>query len=160
MINNFSKKIAFSALKMIKYGKIIVTDYDESKHVFGSDESLVVFVKINKSDFFKKIISKGSIGMAEAYMNNEFETDNLSKLIELNSKNIDIVHKFSGILDLSFVNYLKNIFVKNTKSNSKKNISKHYDLGNDFFSLWLDNTLTYSSAIFCLLYTSPSPRDS
>ena len=148
MINNFSKKIAFSALKMIKYGKIIVTDYDQSKHIFGNDENLIVFVKINRSDFFKKIISKGSIGMAEAYMNNEFETDNLSKLIELTAKNIEIVHKFSGILDLSFINYLKNIFNKNTKSKSKKNISKHYDLGNEFFSLWLDDTLTYSSAIF------------
>ncbi len=148
MINNFSKKIAFSALKMIKYGKIIVTDYDQSKHIFGNDENSIVFVKINRSDFFKKIISKGSIGMAEAYMNNEFETDNLSRLIELTAKNIEIVHKFSGILDLSFVNYLKSIFIKNTKSNSKKNISKHYDLGNEFFSLWLDNTLTYSSAIF------------
>jgi len=148
MINNFSKKIVFSALRMIKYGKIIVRDYDQRRYIFGSDESLVVFVKINKSDFFKKIISKGSIGMAEAYMNNEFETDNLSKLIELTAKNIEIVHKFSGILDLSFINYFKNIFIKNTKSNSKKNISKHYDLGNEFFSLWLDNTLTYSSAIF------------
>ena len=148
MINHLSKKIAFSALKMIKYGKIIVRDYDQNKYIFGGDESLVVFVKINKSDFFKKIISKGSIGMAEAYMNNEFETDNLSKLIELTAKNIEIVHKFSGILDLSFINYFKNIFIKNTKSNSKKNISKHYDLGNEFFSLWLDNTLTYSSAIF------------
>ncbi len=133
---------------MIKYGKIIVTDHDQSKHTFGKDENLIVFVKINRSDFFKKIISKGSIGMAEAYMNNEFETDNLSKLIELTAKNIDIVHKFSGILDLSFINYLKNIFNKNTKSNCKKNISKHYDLGNEFFSLWLDDTLTYSSAIF------------
>ena len=148
MINNFSKKIAFSALKMIKYGMIVVTDYDQSKHIFGNDENLIVFVKINRSDFFKKIISKGSIGMAEAYMNNEFETDNLSKLIELTAKNIEIVHKFSGILDLSFINYVKNIFNKNTKSNSKKNISKHYDLGNEFFSLWLDDTLTYSSAIF------------
>ena len=148
MINNFSKKIAFSALKMIKHGKIIVTDYDQSRHIFGNDENLIVFVKINRSDFFKKIISKGSIGMAEAYMNNEFETDNLSKLIELTAKNIEIVHKFSGILDLSFINYVKNIFNKNTKSNSKKNISKHYDLGNEFFSLWLDDTLTYSSAIF------------
>ncbi len=148
MINTFSKKIAFSALKMINYGKIIVTDYDQSKHIFGNDDNLIVFVKINRSDFFKKIISKGSIGMAEAYMNNEFETDNLSKLIELTAKNIEIVHKFSGILDLSFINYVKNIFNKNTKSNSKKNISKHYDLGNEFFSLWLDDTLTYSSAIF------------
>ena len=133
MINNVSKKIAFSALKMIKYGKIIVTDYDDRKYIFGDDESLVVIVKINKSDFFKKIISKGSIGMAEAYMNNEFETDNLSGLIELTAKNIKIIHKFSGILDLSFINYLKKMFNKNTKSNSKKNISKHYDLGNEFF---------------------------
>ena len=148
MINNVSKKIAFSALKMIKYGKIIVTDYDDRKYIFGDDESLVIIVKINKSDFFKKIISKGSIGMAEAYMNNEFETDNLSGLIELTAKNIKIIHKFSGILDLSFINYLKKMFNKNTKSNSKKNISKHYDLGNEFFSLWLDNSLTYSSAIF------------
>ena len=101
MINNFSKKIAFSALKKIKHGQIIVTDYDQSKYIFGNDENLIVFVKINRSDFFKKIISKGSIGMAEAYMNNEFETDNLSNLIELTAKNIKIVHKFSGILDLS-----------------------------------------------------------
>ena len=86
-------------------------------------------IKKNTTDkdcynFFKKIISKGSIGMAEAYMNNEFETDNLSKLIELTAKNIEIIHRFSGILDLSFINYLKNIFNKNTKSNSKKNNSK------------------------------------
>ena len=131
MINKFSKKIAFSALRMIRHGKIILTDYDQSKHIFGDDESLVVFVKINRSDFFKKIISKGSIGMAEAYMNNEFETDNLSNLIELTAKNIEIVHKFSGILDLSFVNFLKNIFNKNTKSNSKKNISKQCICGWD-----------------------------
>ena len=43
---------------------------------------------------------------------------------------------------------IKKIFIKNTKSRSKENISKHYDLGNEFFSLWLDKTLTYSSAIF------------
>ena len=49
MINNFSKKIAFSALKMIKYGKIVVTDYDQSKHIFGNDENLIVFVKTGRS---------------------------------------------------------------------------------------------------------------
>ena len=55
-LNSVSKKIAFSALKMIKYGKIIVTDYDDRKYVFGDDESLVVIVKINKSNFSKKIL--------------------------------------------------------------------------------------------------------
>ena len=81
-------------------------------------------------------------------MRNEFETDNLSNLIEITARNINTIHKFSGLLDLPLINLFKNFFIKNTKNRSKSNIAKHYDLGNDFFSLWLDNTLTYSSAIF------------
>ena len=81
-------------------------------------------------------------------MNGDFETDNLTNLIELTAKNIKLVYKFSGLLDFSFVNNIKSIFIKNNKSKSKENIAKHYDLGNEFFSLWLDPTLTYSSAIF------------
>ena len=54
----------------------------------------------------------------------------------------------SIFFDLPFINFIKNKIIKNTKSRSKENIAKHYDLGNDFFSLWLDKTLTYSSAIF------------
>ncbi len=81
-------------------------------------------------------------------MRNEFETKNLSDLIEITARNIKQVHKFSGLLDLPFINFFKNILIKNTKNRSKENIAKHYDLGNEFFSLWLDKTLTYSSAIF------------
>jgi cyclopropane-fatty-acyl-phospholipid synthase len=70
-------------------------------------------------------------------------------LIELTARNIDLTHRFSGILKIKFLkNLLKNIFASNTKSKSKEHISKHYDLGNDFFSIWLDKTLTYSSAIY------------
>ena len=94
------------------------------------------------------MIKKGSIGLAESYIAGDFETNNLSNLIELTARNIDVVHKFSGILDFSTINYLKNKFLKNTRKRSKENIAKHYDLGNEFFSLWLDKTLTYSSAIF------------
>ena len=81
-------------------------------------------------------------------MRGEFETDNLSDLIEITARNIKIIYKFSGLLDFTIVNFLKNIFIKNTKNRSKENIAKHYDLGNEFFSLWLDETLTYSSGIF------------
>ena len=81
-------------------------------------------------------------------MNGNFETDNLTNLIEISARNIKTVHKFSGILDISFINFIKNFFINNTKKRSKENISKHYDLGNEFFSIWLDKTLTYSSAIF------------
>ena len=81
-------------------------------------------------------------------MKDFFTTNNLSDLIELSAKNINILYKFSGVFDLSFINFIKNKIIKNTKHRSKENIAKHYDLGNDFFSLWLDKTLTYSSAIF------------
>mgnify|MGYP002525575252 CR=1 FL=1 len=81
-------------------------------------------------------------------MQGYFETDNLSNLIEITAKNIKLIYRFSGILDFSAINFLKNKIIKNTKKRSKENIAKHYDLGNDFFSMWLDETLTYSSAIF------------
>ena len=81
-------------------------------------------------------------------MRDEFETENLSNLIEITARNINVIHKFSGLFDLPIINLIKNIFIKNTKNRSKENIAKHYDLGNEFFSLWLDKTLTYSSAIF------------
>ena len=121
---------------------------DNKKYEFGEDGNIKVKIKINSPNFSRKIISNGSIGLAEAYMKNEFKTDNLPNLIELTAKNINTVHKFSGVLDLSFLNFIKNFFIKNTKNKSKENIAKHYDLGNDFFSLWLDKSLTYSSAIF------------
>ena len=148
MINKISDKIVFSGLKLIKHGKLNVTTFQNKKLQFGDDGNLEVSIKINKPDFSKNIISKGSVGLAESYMRGDFETDDLSKLIELSAKNIKLVHKFSGILDLTYLNYFKKFINRNTKTKSKEHISKHYDLGNEFFSLWLDDTLTYSSAIF------------
>ncbi len=145
----FSNKIVFSALKHIKHGKINLINYDQKKYTFGyENDSLNVNVKINRPGLMKNIIKKGSVGLAESYIRGDFETNNLQDLIEIAAKNINIVHKFSGIFDLKLFNLIKNIFVKNTRKRSKKNIAKHYDLGNEFFSLWLDKTLTYSSAIF------------
>ena len=149
MIQSISDNLIFKALKFIKHGQLKLTNYDGKKYYFGEkDKNLNVELIINKPGLTFNIIKKGSIGLAEAYMRGEFETNNLSDLIELTAKNINIIYKFSGVFDLSFINYIKNIFLKNTKKNSKNYISKHYDLGNEFFSLWLDKTLTYSSAIF------------
>ena len=149
MIQKISDKLIFNTLKFIKHGQLKVTNFDGKKYYFGEkDKNLNVELIINKPGITFSIIKKGSIGLAEAYMRGEFETNNLSDLIELTAKNINIIYKFSGLFDFSFINYLKNVFLKNTKKNSKNYISRHYDLGNEFFSLWLDKTLTYSSAIF------------
>jgi len=148
-LNNWSDKIVFSSLKLIKKGHLILTNYDDEKYLFGDpSQKLKVKIKINKPGLTYQIVKSGSTGLAEAYMRGDFETDDLTNLIELTAKNINLVYKFSGLLDFSIFNKIKNFLLKNNKSRSKKNISKHYDLGNEFFSLWLDPTLTYSSAIF------------
>ena len=146
---NFSDKIVFKILKDIEYGYLEITKHNGELLKFGDPQSpLKAILKIKKPNFTFNLIKGGSIGFAESYMRDEFETDNLSNLIEITARNIKIIYKFSGLLDFPIINYLKNKFVKNTRARSKENISKHYDLGNEFFALWLDKTLTYSSAIF------------
>ena len=149
IFNKISNNFVFKTLKHIKHGHLKLTNFNNDVFYFGDKkENLKAEIKINQPGFFLNVIKNGSIGLAESYMKGEFETNNLSNLIELTARNIDIIYKFSGILDLSAINYLRNKFIKNAINRSKENIAKHYDLGNEFFSLWLDKTLTYSSAIF------------
>jgi cyclopropane-fatty-acyl-phospholipid synthase len=149
IIYKISDTIVFNALKNIKYGFLEITKIDGEILKFGNpDDDLKVLLTIKDESLTYNLIKSGSIGLGESYMKNFFITNNLSDLIELTARNIKIIYKFSGIFDLPFINFIKNKIVKNTKSRSKENIAKHYDLGNDFFSLWLDKTLTYSSAIF------------
>ena len=144
-----SDKIVFNILKDIDSGYLEITNFLGENFKFGNkDDPLKAYLKIKKPNFTFNLIKGGSIGFAEAYMRDEFETENLSNLIEITARNIKIIYKFSGLVDLPVINFVKKIFIKNTKNRSKENIAKHYDLGNEFFSLWLDKTLTYSSAIF------------
>ena len=133
-INNISDKIVFSMLKHIKHGVLELTNHDNKKYIFGTDIYWIrCKLKINKPGFTYKIIKSGSVGLAEAYMRGDFETNNLSNLIELTAKNINIIYKFSGIFDFPLINMIKKFLLKNTKNKSKENIAKHYDLGNNFF---------------------------
>ncbi|MDB3887953.1 cyclopropane-fatty-acyl-phospholipid synthase family protein [Candidatus Pelagibacter sp.] len=142
-------RLVFKILNKINYGYLEVTSFDGNILKFGDPkDNLKVNLIIKKPNFTYNLIRGGSIGFAECYMRGEFETDNLSNLIELTARNIKVIYKFSGLLDFPLFNFVKNKIIKNTKNRSKENIAKHYDLGNDFFSLWLDETLTYSSAIF------------
>ena len=146
---NISDQIVFKILRDIEHGYLEITKNNGEVLKFGNpNSSLKSCLKIKKPNFTFNLIKGGSVGLAESYMRDEFETDNLSSLIEITARNIKIIYKFSGLLDFPIVNYVKNIFIKNTRGRSKENISKHYDLGNEFFALWLDKTLTYSSAIF------------
>ena len=148
-LNTIFDKIVFNILKDIQFGYLEVLNHDGVNYKFGNPkDSLRANIRIKNPKFTFYLIKGGSVGFAESYMKNDFETDNLSNLIEVTARNIKQIYKFSGLLDLPIINNVKDFLIRNTKKRSKENISKHYDLGNEFFSLWLDKTLTYSSAIF------------
>ena len=145
-----SENFVLKKLNYIKDGKLLLENYDGKIHQFGNQESsLSAKIKIHNPKFYFNIIRGGSSALGESYIKNEFETSNLPSLIELTAKNINITHEFSGILNISGINSIfKKLFISNTKKKSVEDISKHYDLGNEFFSTWLDKTLTYSCGIF------------
>ncbi len=148
ILNYISDLFIFWNLRKISSGYLNLIDSKGKIHFFGDSKSLLrAKIKINNPSFCYKILRRGSSGLGESYMNGEFETEDLTSLIELSARNINITYKFSGFFEFSFLkNFLKEN--KNTITESKKNISLHYDLGNDFFSTWLDKSLTYSCGIF------------
>jgi cyclopropane-fatty-acyl-phospholipid synthase len=145
-----SEKIILNKLKKIEYGSLKLINYDGQVFHFGNLENeLTADIKINNEKFYFNIIIGGSSALGEAHMSKDFYSTNLTNLIELTARNIKLVHSFSGSLRIQKIkNFIKKIFASNTKSKSLKYISKHYDLGNSFFSKWLDKSLTYSSAVY------------
>ena len=107
-----SDKIVFSILKDINKGYLEIVDYDGELFTFGNKEDhLKAYLKIKTPGFTYNLIKGGSIGFAESYMRDEFETKNLSNLIEITARNIKIIYKFSGLLDLQITNFVKNLFI-------------------------------------------------
>ncbi len=149
-IFKISEKFVLNKLKSIKKGSLKLVNYDGQVYHFGDlEDTFTADIKINNPNFYLNIILGGSSALGEAHINKNFYSTNLTNLIELTAKNIKLIYSFSGSVKLLTIkNILRKIFASNTKSNSLRYISKHYDLGNEFFSNWLDKTLTYSSAIY------------
>ena len=145
-----SEKFVLNKLKNITQGNLKLINYDGKVFHFGDLESkLSSDIKVNNPHFYFNVVMGGSSALGEAHMKKDFYSTNLTNLIELTARNIKLVHSFSGSLRIQKIkNFFKNIFASNTKSKSLKYISKHYDLGNSFFSQWLDKSLTYSSAVY------------
>ena len=149
-LNYLADKFVIWNLKKIAHGYLELSDHKGNKYFFGNEEdTLKANIKINDPSFTSKLLRQGSSGLGESYINNEFETSNLTSLIELSARNINVTYKFSGLLKIPFIqNILNKLIYTNTRERSKQNISAHYDLGNEFFSVWLDKSLTYSCGIF------------
>ena len=144
--------ILWRQLNKLEKGHLLVNYQGETRN-FGqplSEAKLYATVTINSSRGLLRAATKGSIGIGEAYMNGEWSTPNLTAVMRLFIQNISVLDSMEkGLARLSApvfrtLHWLK----RNTRAQSKRNISAHYDLGNAFFQNVLDSDMMYSSAIF------------
>ena len=109
----------------------------------------VAEITINNPEVFARLIREGDLGFSDAYLDEWWTTPDLQTFMDfIHADNDDMYDGFSGIAIVRAWEKVRFWFQSNSKRQALKNISHHYDLGNDFYSLWLDDTMTYSSALF------------
>ena len=121
-------------------------------YVLGSQAStkLSATVEIYHSRFYRQTLFGGTIGAAEAYMDGQWSVDDLTALIRIIIRNLGQFSKLDRTWSRLMTSWhrLLHLLRRNTIDGSRRNISQHYDLGNDFYQLFLDPTMNYSSGIF------------
>jgi len=147
-----SKGLVLKWLEKIQVGHLVVNDGDTSYH-YGEPESsasLIATVNVSHPRTYRDILFHGTIGAGEAYMRGAWQTPDLTAVIRLLCANIAMMQSIDGgwaRIGRVFSSIFHRLHINN-KQNSRLNIAAHYDLGNDFFKLFLDDTMMYSSAIF------------
>ncbi len=148
-LHNFARAQVFKKLENLQFGQLTIIENAQA-HRFGSDSSISATIKVVDAHFYGEIAFGGSIGAGEAYMLGYWETDQLTNVIRIMAKNQGVMDTLEGGYQWLSKPLLKILHWanRNTQDGSRKNIAAHYDLGNDFFALWLDSSMMYSSAIF------------
>jgi cyclopropane-fatty-acyl-phospholipid synthase len=115
----------------------------------GRNPGPVAEVHIHNDDLFARLIREGDLGFCDGYLDGWWSTPDLQAFMDLvHADNEDIYDGFPGMALLRNYEKLRFWLQRNHRTQARKNISYHYDLGNDFYKLWLDDTMTYSSALF------------
>ena len=147
MINIIVKRYINKVGSKIKFGKLIVVMPNGNEFIFKGKKGIEGKLILKSYKPIIRTILGGHLGFSESYLNHEWESPNLEKLLELMLRNLpnefqpkSKVYKFYN----RFIHFLRD----NTKMRAKKNIEYHYDIGNSFYEIWLDKSMTYSSGIF------------
>ena len=145
----FARKV-FEVLARLEKGELYIHTPEGQLYWFGSGNGAPIGkIKLNSWKLARRVAFSGTIGAAESYMEHEWESPDVAAALEVFLKNRHIYNNVAG--QSPVINILENIrhwFNRNTRSGSQRNIAAHYDLGNEFYSHWLDPSMTYSSAIY------------
>lgn len=151
---SFYENAVLGLLSKMDKGRLHVTLHTGETLTLGSGEgNLEADIRVNSADFYKRCVLYGDIGFGEAYVDGDWDTSSITNVISWFLLNIDNAPVSGGATKatlnlLKFFNKLSHLRRANSLDGSRKNISEHYDLNNDFFGLWLDPSMTYSSAYF------------
>jgi cyclopropane-fatty-acyl-phospholipid synthase len=145
-----SGRILLSLLSRLHCGRLEFIDPCGDCFIFqGEVSGPEVSFKIFDWSVCADVLKSGDIGFAEAYVASKWETNDLPALLELAVRNRNVLEKAMYGKWLGKVLYrLRHLMRRNTRVNARRNIHAHYDLGNTFYRAWLDETMTYSSALF------------
>ncbi len=146
----FGMQLLFKMLGQIQSGTLEIHSPAGQKYFFqGVAPGVRVTLQVRDWSFCEDLFLKGDIGLGESYIAKKWDCDHIENLIIFGISNKDQLEQFiKGSILRIFSYRLKHLFNRNTKNGSQKNIHAHYDLGNSFYSLWLDSTMTYSSGLF------------
>jgi cyclopropane-fatty-acyl-phospholipid synthase len=137
-----------SMLQSLRHGALLLQLPDGSARLFG-DGSLPVRLALRNWNVCGAVLRAGDIGLAESYIAGDWHSDNLPGVIELLARNRGAIETLVyGSWWGNLLYRLRHLLRRNSRSGSRKNIHAHYDIGNAFYRLWLDPTMTYSSGIF------------
>ncbi len=141
---------SFRVAQKIKSGRLDIVLPDGRTFVAsGTEPGPIAVLEVHNGDLFARLIREGYVGFSEAYMDGWWSTPDLQSFMDLvNSDNEEMYNGYPGQKLVQLYEKLRFWFQRNHRAQARKNISHHYDLGNDFYALWLDDTMTYSSALF------------
>ncbi|MFM1869463.1 MAG: hypothetical protein RLY99_207, partial [Pseudomonadota bacterium] len=139
-----------SLLEKIQVGQLTLVSPEGEKFIFrGTQSGIEANIQIHDWLVCKACLKSGDIGLAETYIDGLWDSTDIQSLLRLFLVNRQVIEKAIYGSWLGRLGYrIKHWLNKNSKSGSKKNIHAHYDIGNAFYSLWLDPSMTYSSACF------------
>ena len=151
MLDGIARKAVLGRLEQLSEDALTVVDGDTVQR-FGSDrgEGLHAEITVHDARFYTEVAFGGEIGAGEAWMHGYWECDDLVALVRILLRNREVLDGMEGGLArlTAPLQALFHRLNRNSRAGSRRNIAAHYDLGNDFFGLWLDETMMYSSAMF------------
>ncbi|MBC7624739.1 MAG: class I SAM-dependent methyltransferase [Aeromicrobium sp.] len=150
-------KLLYRVLRNLDTGVLTFTSPEGNSTTFrGAHDGPHADLRFADWDVAKEVLKSAEIGLAECYRDHRLFTSNLTAFLALCALNQRALEKvFYGKPLVALLFRIKHMLRGNTRSGSKKNISAHYDLSNDFYQLWLDRTMTYSAAVFDGNYALP-----